>query len=122
MPDGSVLIGTEGVLLLPHMREPQVLPADRATAAADKVAQLRAAIQDRDHYAEFLDAVLAGGKTPPSTNFDYAGPLTESVILGNVAAHFPTETLAFDAKTLSFPQKREANAYVGRTYRKGWKI
>jgi predicted dehydrogenase len=122
VPDGSVVIGTEGVLLLPHMREPQILPADKATAAADKVAQLRAAIQDRDHYAEFLDAVLARGKLMPSTNFDYAGPLTESVILGNIAARFPNETLAFDAKTLTFPQKKEANAYVGRTYRKGWTV
>lgn len=122
VPDGSVLIGTEGVLLLPHMREPQILPADRATAAADKVAQLRAAIPDRDHYAEFIDAVLARGKVLPSTNFDYSGPLTEAVILGNIAARFPNETLAFDAKALTFPQKREANAYLTRSYRKGWQV
>jgi predicted dehydrogenase len=122
--DGSVLIGTEGVLLLPHMREPEILPADRSAAAAEKVAQLLQEIKasERDHYAEFLDAVLAGGKVTPSTSFDYAGPLTETVILGNVAAHFPNETLAFDARSLSFPQKREANAFVTRSYRKGWKI
>src|SRR6185295_4189622 len=112
--DGSVLIGTEGVLVLPHMREPVIMPADRSTAAADKVAQLRASIQERDHYGEFLDCVLAKGKTLPSTNFDYSGPLTEAVILGNIAARFPNETLAYDAKTLTFPQKREANAWVTR--------
>jgi len=44
------------------------------------------------------------------------------VILGNIAARFPKETLAFDARALSFPQKREANAYVTRSYRKGWKV
>jgi predicted dehydrogenase len=119
---GSVLIGTEGVLLLPHMHDPVILPADRSTAAAEKVAQLLQGIQERDHYAEFLDAVLARGTVTPSTNFDYAGPLTESVILGNIAARFPKETLAFDARALSFPQKREANAYVTRSYRKGWKV
>jgi len=119
---GSVLIGTEGVLLLPHMRDPEILPADRSTAVAEKVAQLLQGIEARDHYAEFLDAVLARGKVMPSTSFDYAGPLTESVILGNIAARFPKETLAFDARALSFPQKREANAYVTRSYRKGWKV
>jgi hypothetical protein len=122
LPDGGVLIGTEGVLHLPHMHEPKILPADRATAATEKVAQLQQEIQARDHYGEFLDAVLARGSVMPSTNFDYAGPLTEAVILGNIAARFPNETLEFDSRTLSFPKKPEANAYVGRAYRKGWKV
>jgi len=42
------------------------------------------------------------------------------VIIGNVAAHFPGETLEFDAKALSFPRKREANQYLTRSYRSGW--
>ena len=64
--------------------------------------------------------MLAGGKAKCSASFDYAGPLTESVLIGNVAAHFPGETLEFDAKTLSFPRKREANQHLTRGYRKGW--
>ena len=39
-----------------------------------------------------------------SANFDYAGPLTESVLIGNVAAHFPGETLAFDAQVAVVPE------------------
>ena len=39
---------------------------------------------------------------------------------GNVAAHFPGETLDFDAKALSFPRKREANQFLTRSYRNGW--
>ncbi len=130
---GVVYLGTDGVLLMPHMKDPVILPAERAAAAADKVAQILQGIEARDHYAEFIDAVLArNGGTPaatdghanglPSTNFDYAGPLTESVILGNIAARFPKETLEFDSKSLTFPKKPEANAYVTRTYRKGWKV
>jgi hypothetical protein len=42
------------------------------------------------------------------------------VLIGNVAAHFPGETLEFDAKKLAFPKKREANQYLTRSYR-GWK-
>ena len=79
-------------------------------------------LADRDHYGEFIDVVLAGGKGNCSANFDYAGPLTESVLIGNVAAHFPGETLEFDAKALSFPRKKEANQYLTRQYRDGWKM
>jgi hypothetical protein len=79
-------------------------------------------ISDRDHYAEFIDVVLGGGKEKCSANFDYAGPLTESVIIGNVAAHFPGETLKFDARALAFPGKPEASQYLGRTYRRGWSL
>ena len=77
-------------------------------------------IPERDHYREFVDVILAGGKEKCSASFDYAGPLTESVLIGNVAAHFTGETLEFDAKSLSFPRKREANQYLTRSYRSGF--
>ena len=65
----------------------------------------------------------AGGRrTPCSAGFDYAGPLTESVLIGNVAAHFPGETLAFDPAALRFPDKPDANQHLTRTYRDGWRV
>ena len=115
---GSVVVGTTGLLVLPHGNtEPFVLMADGKTVELPKMD-----FPDRDHYGEFVDVVLAGGKEKCSANFDYAGPLTESVLIGNVAAHFPGETLEFDAKALSFPRKREANQYLTRQYRDGWKM
>jgi hypothetical protein len=113
---GSVVVGTDGMIVLPHATaEPFVLP-DSKMAALPKIE-----LVDRDHYGEFLDVVLGGGKQKCSANFDYAGPLTESVIIGNVAAHFPGETLAFDARALAFPGKPAANEYLTRSYRSGWK-
>ena len=100
-PDqGSIVVGTDGMIVLPHGPEPFVLP-DSKMAALPKIE-----LPDRDHYAEFIDVVLGGGKQKCSANFDYAGPLTESVIIGNVAAHFPGETLNFDARALSFRESR----------------
>lgn len=113
---GSIIVGTDGVVVLPHGRpDPFVLPDSKMVA----LPQIELA--DRDHYAEFIDVVLAGGTEQCSANFDYAGPLTESVIIGNVAAHFSGETLKFDARKLTFPDKPKANEYLGRTYRPGWK-
>jgi hypothetical protein len=93
-----------------------------ALAKSEEVTLPAIDVPERDHYGEFVDVVLGGGKTPCSASFEYAGPLTESVLIGNVAARFPGETLEFDGKTLSFPKRREANDYLTRTYRKGWEI
>jgi hypothetical protein len=117
-PDqGSIILGTDGMLVLPHgSAQPFVLPVEKTGQMPMNE------LTDRDHYAEFIDAALAGGQARCSADFSYAGPLTESVLIGNVAAHFPGETLEFDAKSLSFPKKREANQYLTRTYRKGFGV
>ena len=113
---GSVVVGTDGMIVLPHVTaEAFVLPESKMAA----LPQIE--LVDRDHYGEFIDVVRGGGKEKCSANFDYAGPLTESVIIGNVAARFPGETLRFDAKALAFPDKPAADEYLRRSYRSGWK-
>jgi hypothetical protein len=114
---GSVVVGTDGLLVLPHgSPEAFVLPESKMASLP------QIDLPDRDHYGEFIDAVLAGGHQTCSAGFDYAGPLTESVLIGNVAAYFPGETLEFDAASLTFPQKPEANQYLTRGYRDGWNV
>ena len=71
-----------------------------------------------DHWQQFIDAVRGEGKT--SANFDYAGPLTESVLLGSVASRFPQQELKWDAAALKFTNVEAANQYVRRPYRAGW--
>lgn len=115
-PQGNVFVGTGGLIVLPHGGAPFALPADKFKDA--KAPEVSA----RDHYAEFLDAIAGGGTARPSANFDYAGPLTETVLLGNVVAHYPGETLEFDAARLRFPTKAEANRLLTRTYRKPWRV
>jgi len=57
-----------------------------------------------------------------SDDFAYAGPLTEAVQLGNVAAHFPRKTLKWDAASFKVTNIPEANAFLTKEYRKGWEI
>jgi predicted dehydrogenase len=118
---GSVVVGTEGIIVLPHVSpEPFVLKQGAAVTALPTFD-----LPDRDHYGEFIDAVLKSGKghwARCSTDFSYSGPLSESVIIGNVAARFSGETLEFDAQGLKFPNKPEANQYLTRQYRDGWEI
>lgn len=114
-PDqGSILIGTEGVMVIPHIALPALLPESKFGDFKLPV------VEGADHWKQFVDAVRGIGKT--SANFDYAGPLTESVLLGSVASRFPNTTLEWNAAKLTFTNVKEANAFVRRTYRKGWEI
>jgi len=72
-----------------------------------------------NHWNQFVNACR--GTDTTSANFDYAGPLTEAVLLGGVAARFPQKTLGWDISTLKFDHA-PANQYVRRPYRKGWEV
>jgi predicted dehydrogenase len=111
---GSIFIGEKGVMLLPHSTLPVLFPE---TQFAD---YKMPALEDENHYHQFVDAVLGKGKT--STPFDYSGPLTEAVLLGPLATRFPNTTLEWNAAKLKFRNSSEATALLRRKYRNGWKI
>ena len=111
---GSIYIGTEGVLYAPYIEPPVLLPADKF-----KDVKLPNP-GGNDHYLQFVEACRGNGKT--SAPFDYAGPLTESVLLGCLATRFPKTTLEWDPIALKVTNVSEANAFVRRRYRKGWEV
>jgi hypothetical protein len=73
-----------------------------------------------NHYYQFVEAVMGNGKT--TTSFDYAGPLTEAVLLGPLATRFPKTTLEWNSAKLKFSNSPEANHHVRTRYREGWKV
>jgi predicted dehydrogenase len=111
---GSIYIGSEGVLYAPYIDPPVLLPAEKFKDVK---------LPDpggNDHYLQFVDACRGNGKT--SAPFDYSGPLTESVLLGCLATRFPKTTLEWDPARLKVTNVSEANAFVRRRYRKGWEV
>jgi predicted dehydrogenase len=111
---GSIYIGTEGVLYTPYIDTPVLLPAEKFRGY--KLPDAGGA----DHYLQFVEACRGNGTT--SAPFDYSGPLTESVLLGCLATRFPKTTLEWDAAALKVTNVAEANAFVRRRYRKGWEV
>jgi hypothetical protein len=111
---GSIFLGTKGVMMLPHIAKPILLPVENY--ADYKMPNVQAA----NHWHQFVDAIQGKGKA--SANFDYSGPLTEAVLLGSVASRFPHETLEWNAKKLKFTNVSAANQFVRRRYRKGWEV
>ena len=111
---GSLFIGTKGLMLLPHIAMPILLPEDQFRDFE------MPPLEVVSHYNQFVDAVLGTGKT--SAGFDYSGPLTEAVLLGPLATRLPKTTLNWNSAKMKFTNSPEANQYVRTSYREGWKV
>ena len=115
LPDqGSIFLGTKGIMILPHVAQPRFV--------GEEVEGIKCQpIGGESHWHQFIETVL-GNRPRADANWDYAGPLTEAVLLGSVATRFPKQTLAWDAAALKFTNADAANAFVKRTYRKGHEV
>ncbi len=109
---GSVLVGEKGSLVIPHVSTPKLFPEEQFPAN-----QLET-IDSVDHYTQWADACLGTGET--TSPFDYAGPLTETVLLGTIWIRFPDQELRWDAKSLEITNHADAQKWITKEYRKGW--
>jgi hypothetical protein len=72
------------------------------------------------HEKNWLDAIRSHGQAV--SHFDYAGPFTESVLLGNLALRFSGQRLDWDAASMKVTNVAEANQFVRPDYRSGWTL
>ncbi len=115
LPDqGSLFIGEKGAMVLPHVAQPILLPEKQYEGFE------RPQIKGDNHWHQFVNAVMGNGTT--LAHFGYAGPLTESVLLGGVATYFPNQKLEWDAANLKFKNQPDAARLIRRTYRKSWEV
>ncbi len=111
---GSLFIGEEGTMILPHVGKPQLYPVDRMKNYA------MPEVAGTNHWHDWVDAVLTGQKT--TDGFEYAGPLTETVQLGNIAARMPGKELLWDAAKMTFSNEPDANRLLTKVYRSGFEV
>jgi len=111
---GVLLIGEKGAILCAHGGKPTIYPEDRAAdVSAPK-------LEGIDHYGIWIDGIRNGSQ--PNSNFGYAGPLTETVLLGVIASRVDGQDLKWDSESLGFTNSDVANRYVHEPYRKGWNV
>ena len=78
------------------------------------------------HYKEWIEACKGG--QPGGANFDWAGPLAEVVLLGNVALRVELREklsrtkLYWDPDKMEFTNMPEANEFLHYEYRQGWSL
>lgn len=73
------------------------------------------------HFQEWVEAIK-GGKPAHSNMPDYSGPLTEMVVLGNLAVWADGPRLEWDARRLAVKGTSEFDGLIKPTYRPGWSL
>lgn len=112
---GSLVIGELGNAVIPHVAGPRLYPLEKFQGFA-----YPKDVTGTPHWHVWINHIFEGTRT--DGGFDYAGPLAEAVQLGNVAARFPGETLAWDTAKFQISGKAEAVPLLTKTYRRGFEV
>ena len=126
---GMAFIGTDGVVFEgeAYCQSPVVYPEDKYTQTrldmkAGKIKQTEPRLPKElqgNPQLHWATCILEGGK--PMSNFDYSCPLTEFVLLGNLAIR-SQQMIQWDKDAMKVPNVAAANQYINRpAYRPGWK-
>ena len=112
---GVMFIGSEGEMFA-NYGSYRLFPAEKFAKFEPPKPSIPRSI---GHHREWIQACKDG--TPTTCRFDYSGPLTEAVLLGNVA-YRTGQALEWDAKGLKATNCPEADKYIRKQYRKGWEV
>lgn len=116
--NGTMYVGDKGMIL-----NNKILPDSLSKQYKTPPPSIPSSV---GHYKEWLEA-CKGGK-PAGSNFDWAGPLTETVLMGNVAlrmelrSKLDRQKLLWDSKARKFSNLEGANEFLHKNYREGWKL
>lgn len=140
--NGVLIIGTEGKMMCATYGEnPRLLPTSKTEDVNVSQEFERVPGGAEGHYAQWVEAAIAGyGKNELSSPFEIAGPLTETLLIANLAIRgfdirnkmknedgeiyykHPGRNIEmiWDAQNMRVTNLDEANKYVKRNYRNGW--
>ena len=137
---GSIFHGSDGIMVTDtYSANPRLLPAERMKDFQQPAKTIKRV--ETTHQGEWVEACLNGGVT--SSPFSYGGPLTEAVLMGNLAIKAYQQKVLKEGKKIgdwdpfTYPGRRTikwdgdamkvtnydmANQWVKRAYREGWEI
>jgi predicted dehydrogenase len=137
---GSIFHGSEGIMITDtYSRNPRLLPSERMLDFTPPEPSIERV--ETDHAGEWANACINGGST--SSPFSYGGPLTEAVLMGNLAIkafqyktlkegkkagdwdpyNYPgRRTILWDGDAMKVTNYEHANNWVKRDYRNGWAL
>ena len=118
VPDnGSLFIGDKGKLTCETYGDNPRFTPDSKTQEFPKVARILP--RSVGHYQEWIEACKGGPNT--GANFDYAGPFTEIVLLGNLAVR-SGKKIEWDGPNMRARNAPEVAQFIRREYRQGWTL
>jgi len=127
--NGTLFIGTKGKMMAgTYSSNPQLLPTSRTKEVSVKQTIARVPGGSEGHYGQWVEGCLAGyGNTQLSSSFDVAGPLTEALLMANLAVRGHElkgghVKMLWDNDNMKITNFDAVNQFVKRTYRQGWTV
>ena len=140
--NGTLFIGTKGKMMCgTYGANPQLLPTSKTKETTVKQRIARVPGSAEGHYAQWVEACIAGyGNKEVSSPFETAGPLTEALLMANLAIRgvdirkprtdgrtgfiYPGRNikLLWDNDSMRVTNFDDVNQFVKREYRKGWTL
>ena len=138
---GILFVGSKGKMMASeYAANPRLLPLSRMEEVKVKQKFARVPGSADGHYAQWVEGAIAGyGKMELSSPFDLAGPLTEAILMANLAIRgadmpkpratgngfdYPGSNMKmlWDYKNMKVTNFDDVNQYVKRNYREGWSL
>lgn len=141
--NGVIMMGEKGIMTCgTYAENPKVYlnNGDILEFDTDALQKLEGALPENGHAATWVDACKAGYGSKEhkalTSSFDFAGPLTESILMGNLAIrsfnlreengerfNYPGQKkLLWDGVNMCITNFDPANQFVKRKYRDGWSL
>lgn len=119
---GTIFIGDKAKLICDTYSEnPRIFPEEKMKAykrPAKTIRRVEGGVEG--HERDWLNACKGGPAA--SSNFDYSGPFTETVVMGNLAVLNPDKVLLWDGENMKMTNDEQANAFVKPKFREGWSL
>jgi hypothetical protein len=139
--NGTYFIGTKGKMMCgTYGANPKLLPISRTNEVQVKQTYPRVPMGDNGHYAQWVEGAIAGyDNAKLSSSFDVAGPLTEALLMSNLAIRgFDIRKPKANGKDFDYPGRYlellwdndnmrvtnfdDANQFIKRNYREGFGV
>ncbi|WP_282134124.1 Gfo/Idh/MocA family protein [Seonamhaeicola maritimus] len=140
--NGVIMFGEKGIMTCGvYGREPKIYYNDGKIETFKEKKKKVETFPENGHQASWVEACKDGYRSKKhkrlTSSFDFAGPLTESILMGNLAIRsyglrkknannrfdYPgRKKLLWDGKKMRITNFEPANQFVKRVYREGWSL
>jgi hypothetical protein len=116
---GVIFVGDKGKLMCGcYARRPELIPLSRMREYKKPEPTLERITTS--HEMNWVNACKDGKQA--TSSFDYAGPFTEMLLMGNLCLYRPGEKILWDGENMKCTNIPELNAKVNTPYREGWTL
>jgi len=124
--NGTIIVGSKDTLAIPYCWGPGSFTSGATMADYDNIVpqsipRVAGAAKDHDqaHHLEWINACRGQGEA--LSHFGFAAPMTEALLLGNVALR-ARQKIEWNASQMRITNCEKANTFVRKQYRKGWEL